>query len=227
MAISDTLSKVFKWKKSVDYNGLTFYLRVVGDQVLEDARKAALLESRKLRKALRDVNTDEYLMYIDGFEDLSNDQLLDLIVAVSGRQYAQDYIKSTPKPHIDDLGDYPTQEEQENYEAAKIQRDEDYKNDFEVAYLAWESTFRAGLKTKDRAFLLSLAAKYQIDSLAEAKFSDVFEDYVVFASVYSDKDYKKRSFTNVDDYRELPSDLKQLLRNTYDNINVSSEEIKN
>jgi hypothetical protein len=126
MDTTQLMEKLFKWKGVVDYDGMQFYVRVVSDAVIEDARRFALLESRKLRKALRDTASDDYLIHIDLVHDLSDEDLRLSVINLSSRDVAREYVNLNPKSVLEPLGDYPTQEEQEQYEEAKERREIDY-----------------------------------------------------------------------------------------------------
>jgi hypothetical protein len=229
MAVLNTealMEKLFNWKTTVEIRGVTIYVRVVSDQSLDDARRNALLESRKLRRSLRDPNSDDYLIYLDPLNDLDDDQLRTIITNVAMRRVMGEYINTNPRPELATLGDYPTQEQQENYEAAKEQREEDYLNAMQEYVAAWQADFLKSLETKDRTYLLNAAKANRVDQVCEEKFSDVFEAHVIASSLYADEKYKNRLLT-VEQYNALPTDAKQKLRDAYNSLTIGSDDIKN
>jgi hypothetical protein len=228
MAVSNEslMAKLFKWTTITEYNGVKFYQRIVGDSVLDDARREALLAARKLRRSLRDVDSTEYLIYLDPLEDLSDEELKTGIVAMAMRDVMREYMQTTPRPSLDPISDNPTQEEQENYEAAKQERDDTYVNDMTAYVEDWQKGFEKTLEPRDHTALMNLAKKYRVDQACEQEYSDAFEDHVVSASIYTDDKYKTRLFT-LEQYKELPSELKLLLRNAYNNITIDPDTLKN
>ena len=219
------MAKLFKWTTEVDYNGVKFYLRIVGDAVIDDARRIALLESRKLRKLLRDSNSDEYLIHLDPLNDLTDEDLKNILINSAMRDVMREYVSRNPRPVLASLGDHPTQEEQEEYEQAKEEREATYIESMTEYVENWRADFIKTLD-RDRDFLLMLTSKYQVDLACENLFTQEFEKNVVANSIYSDDKFKNKMFT-VEQYSELPSDLKRKLRDAYDNISIPADELKN
>lgn len=226
MSTDALMTKLFKWTTKVEYEGVTFYLRIVGDSVLDDARREALLESRKLRRELRNTDGDDYLIYLDPLEDLDDSDLRDVIVSTAMRDVMRDYLNNTPRPVLPTLGDNPSQEEQENLEAEKEDRERVYIENMTAYVDQWRVGFEKTLESKDRAGLMVMAKKLRTDTACEQKFTDVFEEAVVCSSVYSDEKYTKRMFTP-EQYAQLPFDLKSQLRNAYNTITIDPELLKN
>lgn len=220
------MNRLFKWKKQAEYNGVTFYVRIVSDMVIEDARKYALLASRKLRRDLRDPNSDAFFMHLDVFEEYDIEQLIGFIEVSGARQVMQDFINNNPKRVIESLHDNPSQEEIEQYEEAKEFRDKEYADTVTGVIDDWRKDFDAQLRQRSREELLILARRYEIDRVCENLFRQEFESYVVAASVYRDSGYKERMFT-VEEYKSLPTEVKNLLYATYNEINIGADEIKN
>jgi hypothetical protein len=220
------MEKLFRWKNKVTISGIDFYVRVVSDQIVDDARREALLESRKLRRDLRNTESEDYLIYIDPLHDLDDDQLRTLITSNAMREVMQEYLNSNPRPIMPQLGDNPTQEEQEEQEAFKEQRDAEYLAEMTSYVENWQKDFLAGLEKRDRDMLFAMAQKLRTDQICEDKFSEIFEERVVAASVYTDDKYKTRMFT-LEQYRELPTEIRQQLRDAYNGMSITPDNIKN
>ena len=226
MSIDALMTKLFSWKNHITIEGVDFYLRVVSDHVIDDARREALLAARKLRRTLRDTDSDDYLIYLDPLADLEDDGLRNLIIVVAMREVMREYLNTNPRPIIEPLGDNPTQEEQETYEETKENREGEYLAEMESYVANWRTDFEAGLQKRPRDYLLNMAKANRVDQICEEKFSSVFEDYVVANSIYTDDKYKTRMFT-LEQYKELPSDIRLKLRDAYNSLSVSPEQIKN
>lgn len=220
------MAKLFRWKSHVTIEGIDFYIRVVSDQVIDDARREALLAARKLRRDLRNPDSDDYLIHLDPLADLDTKELQNLVIVVAMREIMRDYLNTNPRPVITPLGDNPTQEEQEEFEAAKESREAEYLADMEAYVANWRTDFEAGLVKRTDEQLLHMARANRIDQVCEERFSAIFEDYVVAASIYTNDTYKTKMFTP-EQYKELPSEIRQKLRDAYNNMSVSPEQIKN
>jgi len=220
------LAKLFRWKTKETIEGVDFYIRVVSDQAIDDARREALLEARKLRRSLRDPNSDDYLIYLDPLSDLTDDQLRNVVTTSAMREVMRDYFNTNPRPVLPALGDNPTQAEQEEYEVAKEEREGAYIADMEIYVENWRKDFVAMLEKRDTEWLLRTARANRTDQVCEERFSEVFQEYVVAAAIYTDDKYKTRMFT-VEQYRQLPTEVKERLRDAYNNMSVSPDQIKN
>lgn len=220
------MDKLFKWKTSIKIDDSTFYVRVVSDQVVDDARRSGLLEARKLRRDLRDVNNDEYLLHLDALQDLEEEDLRSLIISNQMKDVMRQYLNTNPRPTIPPLGDNPSQEDQEEYEAVKESRDDEYLKDMTSYVEAWEKEFRSTLSNRTQEQLLHMARQNRVDQVCEARFTEVFENHIVANSVYGDDKYKVKLFT-VDQYKQLPVDLKRQLRDAYNSMNIGADDIKN
>lgn len=220
------LAKLFRWKTTVKISDITFYIRIVGDAIIDAARKESLLASRRLRKLLRDVNSDEYFMYLDAMDDWRREELSAYIQISASKEVMRTYISENPKPQLDPLGDNPSQEDLENHEAAKIERDQQYIKDVQEYVEDWRLKFEADLSKLSPEDLLSVAKKYRVDEICDELFSKEFEDYVIAASIYTDSGYKNRAFT-LQEYKELPSEIKKEFYDAYNNMNVGAEDLKN
>lgn len=220
------LAKLFRWRTTVTYNGVTFYIRVVSDATVEDARKYGLLAARKLRKLLRDVNSDDYMLYLEVYDDYTRDDLSAAIQVAASREVMREYLNANPRQQLEPLPDNPTQEQYEEHEAAKETRDDEFIVGMQEHVEAWRVDFEKRLADMTDDALRAAARRYRIDDLCETAFNREFEAYVVSASVYADDRYTKRAMS-VDEYKELPTEVQRILYDAYNNMNVSADDIKN
>lgn len=220
------MAKLFKWHKTIEISGTKFYIRVVSDQVVDDARRTALLEARKLRRNVRDTSTDDYLLYIDPMNDFDDDQLRTFITSTSMREVMREYLNLTPRPIMDPLGDNPTQEEQEDWQAERESREAAYLAEMTTYVENWQKEFVTALATRERPVLFSMAQKLRTDQICEDKFTEIFEENVVAASIFSDDKYKSRMFT-LGQYQELPTEVRKQLRDAYNTMSIAPDDIKN
>lgn len=222
----ELLQKLLKWRKSVTYDDITFYIRIVTDQDIEESRKQALLESRKLRTKLRNTESDEYLLYLDFIQDITKDSLIEEIILLSSRRFIQEYITQNPRPILPKLGDFPSQEEQEEYEAAKDAREEEYLDNMQEYAKRWAEDFKAQLTTQSEDFVKNMYRSHRVDRVCEEIYQKEFEDRVVAASLYEDEKYNRRLCT-LEEYKQFPTALRDFLKNEYEQLTVGTEDIKN
>ena len=220
------LEKLFRWKRTVEYNGVTFYIRIVSDATIDDGRKYALLQSRKLRRDLRDMSSDAFLMYLDPFVDYNDEELTATIITAAARPFIREYFTNTIRPVIEPPAEGATQEQLEQYEEAKEQRDAAYVKEMDAAVKQWRADFDTMLKQRSHDDLLRMAFRYETDVRCENVYTQEFEDYIVSASVYKDASYKERMFT-LEEYKNLPTEIKRLLYTTYNDMSLGAEDIKN
>ncbi len=222
---SELLAKLFKWKKHIQYEDIDFYLRIVGDQTVEDTRQASLIESRKVRRAMRDPNSNEYLVHIDPMKDLDDDELKSAIIFQAARDVFRDYTATTPKRVIPPLKTNPTLEEQEQYQQALEDRDKDYIEEVQQHVEKWRQRFMEGLDKVPREVLERQYTKYKTDRISEEVFNRTFEDYIVASSIYKDPEYKQRAFT-FEEFCSLPNDVKMVFKEAYGTIMLEPDELK-
>jgi hypothetical protein len=226
MDTAKLIESLFRWKKQVTVGETTLYMRVVSDAVIEDARKAALIASRRLRQSLRDVTSDDYLIYLDGVVEFTDEELRNAVTSLSSRDIAREYVNQNPRPVIEPLGDYPTQEQQEEHEAAKEARESEYFEALQAHLVSWQNEFTAGIARLSREQLEAMYKKHRADRVCEDEFTRAFEEFVVAASVYSDEKYRNRAFTVVE-YRQLPTKVKEYLRTEYNTLSMQMDDVKN
>lgn len=223
----DLISRLFNWKKEVVINDITMYIRIVGDSAVEEARIAALTESRRLRVALRDKESDLYMAYMTEVEEFDDDYLKRVITNLRSREVVQEYVRRNPRPALPEQSDYPSLEEQEAYEEAKVERETTYMKNLQAYIEGWQDDYMKSLGKRKREQLVQEWKDVRINTLTETKFSEVFQDYVLFKSLFSDPDLTKPVFTDFKVFRNLPTQVKTVLRESYDELSVSVDEIKN
>lgn len=222
----DIMERLFLWKTEVTYRGTTFHQRIVSDATIEDARQHALVASRKLRRDLRNKESDSYLIYLDPINDLNDEDLRNAIVYGESRDVMSDFIRSTPRRVVDKPGDGATLEDQELYQEELEKRDTEYGEELKRHIDLWEVDYRRNMEKWDRERLTYQYTQLQTDSVCNAKFTEVFEQFVLAASVYLDGKFKQRAFTN-EEFASLPESVRQMFRDSYNNINIGADDIKN
>lgn len=222
----ELIAKLFRFKRKIEYvGGVELYMRIPGDQVIDDARTYALLESRKLRRDLRDPASDVFIIHLDGIEDLSNDELLTGCTALAMRDVMRDFVNSTPKPALPELGDYPTQEDQEIFTAAKIERETSYNEDMRLHVDGWRTSFVKSLTKMDDARLRAMYRKLRTDRVCEESFGVEFEHAILAASLFLDEACTQSAFSP-SEFKNVPTEFKSFVRDQYNDLSLNGEELK-
>lgn len=219
------LDKFLKWKQIVNFNGMNFYQRVVPQHVMEEARKVALMESRKMRRLLRDPNSEEYLMYLDIVSDLDNADIIEAIAARAVNEAIEDYVRTNPRPVVPK----PSEEDLEaleRYQQEKEEAEKNYLDDLEAYSRTIYERVTESVKGLNREELEGRYKKVQTDVICDRVFSEKFESFVLANSLFLDKDFKKPAFS-FEEFCDLPSDVRGFFRKSYNQINMTYEELKN
>lgn len=224
--MDELILKLFRFKKEVAFNDITLYLRVVSDAVLEDARQHGLLESRKLRRDLRNHDSDAYLIYLDAIDELDTEQLVNGNINLAMRDIMQEYMAMTPLEQLPALTDNPSLEEQEDYEAAKKERETNYLNDMQTYVDSWKEGYEKSLRAMKRERLLQEFKLKRVDDVCRDLFVKEYESYVLSSAVFVDAEYKVRAFKNVTDFKQAPTDFRDFISREYNNLTVSSDDLK-
>lgn len=226
MSTDELMKKLFRWRKEIQFEDVHFYLRIVGDQVVEDARQAALLASRKMRKALRDQDSDMYLLHIDPIKDFTDEELQTTLVILASQDVMTDYVQNTPRPIVAPLPDNPTLEQQEQHQAALEEQEQMYIESMKTYIEDWRQTYAGTLKQRPREFVEKQYARHRTDRVCENVFSQEFQDRLVAASIYSSDTYKTRMFT-YEEYRDLPGEVRTVLEDAYKGMVITPDDLKN
>lgn len=238
--VQKSIWKLFTWRTTLNISGQTFHVRIVGDSTIEEARHKGLLEARTLRSNLRNSNSEDYLTYLSVVKDLEDDVVIGQIVDAESEGIIREYVTTNPRPKVPELGDYPTQEEQEEREAAFEERERIYMQELEKYVENWRDKRTEGLQFNEkegagdletqrqgyRNYLEMTWKKLLVDRLAEDRFQKVYENVVLSQCLFYDEDMKEPVFSSYDEFKSLPSEVKQIIKDAYNSINVSAEEIK-
>lgn len=228
------ISKLFKWKKEytiVGRNGdplindsgeeIRVYLRVIGDNDLDRARKYALRQTRKLRASYQ----KDSAQILPDFNEFSIEELATLIVLNEASTiYKQAERDTTIK--------FPQDKESFNVEDAEIyvkERDEYFENlaakvDEEAQKLLTQRV--EYYKTLSHEELSRRAEKAYIDKIIEGDLSKISNDAILYFSVYEDEECTKKIFESIDDVRNAAPMLKEQLYTEYSKLVLTDLDLK-
>ena len=224
------ISSLFFYKKPVTLTGndkeLTVYMRLVGDAELHRARVKALRDSRKLRDALKDKTSDEYLAFIPDIEDVDKDRLVELSLVVSLKEISAEVAEETDVPFPEEPKSGASLEEQEAYQKEIDEYPDKREKIIRKKILERAAEFKEELKERTLAQLKKDYLASIVNELCEAELAKSFYDHIIFFSLYKNDKYKEPLFENFEEYLALPSDVKEMLLKEYKNLELGMDELK-
>lgn len=227
------ISKLFHWGKKFTIrdkydNALTdVYIRLVGDADIHKARVYAMRRSAGLRKILKDPESDEYFAFIDSIYSMEDqNELVELIVLLKTRDFGIEVEKDLYLPFPKEPKSDATLEEQEKY-----QEQVDSYPQRRLDLLTKEITkkalaYREELLSKDLPALQKTYIKLFTDQLCESEMIKAFRDYCVFCGTFTDEKFTVPFFNNVDEFLNLPTEIKEQYISDYSELEISVEELK-
>ncbi len=226
------ISKLFEWGKEFQLlvpntnKKVKLYIRLLGDSEINRARIYAIRKSKELRTKLRSPDTDEHLAYMQDYSSLNQDEVLELVLALSVKGIAQQAIKevSIPYPVMPDSD--AELEEQEKFQTLV----DDYPNKRERALREYISKnvdlLKRSLQKESKEYLLKEYEKLIIDALCEEEMIKSFRDMSAYLGTYKDKEYTNLAFKSVDEFLKLPQQIKEEIIQDYLSLEVSVEDLK-
>jgi hypothetical protein len=228
----ELIENLFKWSREtpiLDSKGEQIgkvYQRLCGDADIQKARITALRYSRELRIKFKDKNSDEFLAYVDGYNDLNKSQLTDLILfneLISIRDKVEKGFNFPfPKePDIEanteDWEEY--QSLQDTYESRRLEK----LNELLTKEI---QNRREELESESFEFLQDAVILSKISGLCENELKVRFMEMVTYLGTFRDKKMKKRAFSSFQDFLDAPDILKNQLMEGYNSLEISSINLK-
>jgi hypothetical protein len=226
------VSKLFEWGKKFTIDipktekKLDLYIRLLGDADVNRAKVYAIKKSRELRGKLKDKDTDEHLAFVQDYSDLTKDNLVEIVTALSIRTLAQQVIKdiSIPFPVLPNSD--ATLEEQEKYQTEV----DDYPNKREKAIrdgiTKRSEALKKALLKESKEYLIKEYERLLINDLCEEEMINNFRNMSACLGTFLDKGYTKKAFKTVDEFNNLPSEIKQKIIDLYLSLEINVDDLK-
>jgi len=234
MKVKD-LTNLFKWNTKVELKNTerkvieTLYVRLVGDIDYSHAQQCGLIESRKMRKRLKDTSTLDYQsLFLDLDEKEVGDLIFGITLAEMGNfrdlaveELGTDILKLSELPDNPSLEDRENQlEAEESAESEKITllRDKmDEKADER----------REELKKKTVKELRDIYVVSSTNVKCLEIFTVVFREYCVFVGTFRDPKFTQIAFDNFGEFRNASPSLKRQLTDAYLKLELTGDQLKN
>jgi hypothetical protein len=226
------ISKLFIWGKKyeiVDNNDqvvYTMYMRVLGDADLNRTRVHALRKSQELRKKLRDVNSDERLLYVMDKEELSKDELIHYVIAFSMREINNRSVKEVkiarPKQPKSDA----PLEKMEKYQK-ELDEYPGKLNEALNKYIKGEvEKLKKALDTSNEDELYKMYVRMLTDEFCEQEAYRAYKDMELYLGCYKDPDYTERAWKSFEEFQNFDTNMKAELRAAYETLDIRMDELK-
>lgn len=227
------ISKLFSWGRVYevvdpkDESAVALvYMKLLGDADLNRARIYALRKSSELRRQLRDLNSDQRVAYIRPMEELTKDDLINLVLILSSREITTNAarevkIKEPKQPKSNaklediekfqkEVDEYPNKRREAVSEAVNKQVEK----------------LKAELQKKSEEELYKQYVKIHIDEFCEKEAFDAFKNMQVYLGCFKDSNYKERFFSDFEEFDNLETTVKDNFKAAYDSIDVDISELK-
>ena len=228
----ELIEKLFDWSRETPVLNAEkeeigkVYQRLCGDSDIQKARVTALRYSREMRLKLKDTQSDEYLAYIDAYDDLSKDDLINLILFDELIEIRNKIEKDFYFPDPKEPNEEADTEAWENYQSLMDSWEE--RRNTKLNELVTQEIEDRKLEL-DRELLEGLQKQVRIskiNNLCENELRIRFMEMVTYLGTYRDKKLKKRLFTTFQEFLDAPDILKNQLIEGYNSLELSSINLK-
>lgn len=226
------INRLFTWGKKYVIKDMNdevvyeVYMRLLGDADLNRTRVYALRKSQELRKKLRDVSSDERLLYIKDKEEMSKDELVYSVVSLSMREISNRAAKEvripSPKPPKSDA----KLEKMEKYQKELDEFPNKYREATEKFIKAEVDKLKNALDTKNEDELYSMFVRSQIDEFCELEAFRAYREMELFLGCYKDPDYTQRVWDTFEQFENFDPNMKAELKAAYGTLEVRMDELK-
>lgn len=208
------LDDLFRVMTPISFKGMGLFLRALSDFDLNAREEAALLASAKMRRDLRNPESDAYLMYLQWLEDASDQSLINIIRMNDSQGFWQESFVEI-QPRMIPFQDKATQEEKEQTladRADELKRTGEARTEFVKAK---DASLHEQLKTKSTEELLKLARRAQIEFQSGFVHKRALDAYTLWACVFTDEACTKHYLESPDLANQMEPSARQELLNLY------------
>jgi hypothetical protein len=224
------ISALFRWGTEFEIDTpkgkKPFWMRIVGDADLNRARVYGLRNSAELRRQLKDENSDERLALVPDFDVTDREKAVEIILLYKVTELTEIARKKL------DLK-YPKEPKSD----AELEEHEEYQKEVDGWAVYVEKAItksynkEVGLEKKrlnklSEDELLKVYYSTLINKLCENEMMRGFQDMCVYFASYKDAEYKNRLFANLEEFLDLPTEVKEQFYVFYTTLNLSTEELK-
>lgn len=224
------ISRLFNWGKEFKIDTpqgtLSFWMKILGDADLNRARVYGLRESASLRKKLKDEESDERLALVPDFDVTEKDKAIEAILIYKATELMDAAQKKVELKYPKEPGSEATLEEHEAFQKEIDEWPAYVEGEIKKVYDKEINTERKQLAKLKEDELLKVYEETLINKLCENEMMRGFQDMCIFYATFADVDYKERLFGTIDDFLNLPTQIKENFYVFYSTLNIPTEELK-
>lgn len=226
------ISKLFNWgqkfniKDRFGNDALDVYVRIIGDAELNRARVYALRSSSELRLKLRDKDSDDRVAFIPHPSTMTKDDLITALVLFHSKtltlQALRDIKMNLPVEPLSDSTLEEREEYQKEIDEFPVKREEKIREYVEKRI----DEEKKVLEKKNKEKLYEEYEKFLIDQICEGQMIDKFREACAFYGTYKDSRQKERLFKSMEEFNDIPKEIKDQLVEFYLALEIGGEELK-
>lgn len=226
------ISKLFNWGGKLDITDssgeviLTAYLRVIGDAEVNRARVYSLRKSSELRRRLKDQDSDEHIAYVPDIETVGREAIVNNLLLVRVRDITENAtanleLKMPIEPDVE-----ASLEEQEEYQKQLDEWPSKVDKEVEEKVNKAVEDERKRYESLSDSELEKEFAQITIARLCEGEMYQNFNDMCVYFASHSDENYKNKLFKSVEEFKNLPTQIKEKFSYFYSSLVLDVDNLK-
>ncbi len=227
------ITQLFKYKKEVkvtDYltgNSATFYMRLIGDADLAQARVFGLRKSGRLRRELRTPGSDMREAFVNEIPEFQDkDTLIGAIILLGIGDIQKQAINNIDVPEPTPPKGDASLEALEKYQEDVDNYSQKYSKAIEKEMNKIRKSERKRLEKLDEKELYNMYESLVIEQLCSSEMANNYYQMCVYKSLYSDPNYKKPAFKSFEEFDNIAPQLKERLIDEYRLLEFGMDELK-
>jgi hypothetical protein len=226
------INKLFIWGKKYDIVNAQgevvyeVYMRLLGDADLNRTRVHALRKSQELRKKLRDVNSDERMLYVREKDELSKDELVYNVIALSMRDINNRAVREVKVPRPKAPKSDAKLEKMEKYQAELDEFPKKFQEALQKFIKTEVDKLKKALDEQSEDELYKMYLRLQIDEFCELEAYNAYKQMELYLGCYKDPDYTERVWDTFEKFENFDHDMKAEIRAAYETLDIRMDELK-
>lgn len=224
------ISKLFKWGQSMTLatpkKDITIWLKILGDADTNRARIYALRRSTEMRAKLLDLDSDERIGLIPVLDTSNKTRVVELLLTLLVKEIAAQADKNVKIKYPTEPASTASLEEQEKHQAI-VDNFPKYVTD-----LTKKAINKEVVKERKRLNKLSIKALEElyidtsVNHICEGEMYNAFQNKAVSMSCFQDDNYIIPMFSDVDDFLNLPTEVKNQIIDFYATLAIDVDTLK-
>lgn len=224
------ISALFRWGKEFEIDTpkgkVPFWMKIVGDADINRARVYGLRNSAELRRQLKDKNSDERLALVPDFDVTDREKAVEVILLYKVTDLTDIARKKMDLNYPKEPKSDASLEEHEKYQAEVDGWGEYVANELSKKYNKEVELEKKRLNKLSDDDLLFEYYNTLTNKLCESEMMKGFQDMCVYLATYRDENYKEHLFSSLDEFLNLPTEVKEQFYIYYTTLSLPTEELK-